>query len=46
MDRIIISGAAQGISHALALGYAKKGYEVMALDIIDTMFSEKNIHFF
>lgn len=46
MDRIIISGAAQGIGHALALGYAKKGYEVMALDIIDTMFSEKNIHFF
>lgn len=46
MDRVIISGAAQGIGHALAIGYAKQGYEVMALDIVDAFFGEKNIHFF
>lgn len=46
MDRVIISGAAQGIGHALAIGYAKQGYEVMALDIDDAFFGEKNIHFF
>lgn len=46
MKRAVITGGASGIGRHLAIGFAKEGYEVFALDIIDTSFSEKNIHFY
>lgn len=46
MKRAVITGGASGIGRHLALGFAKEGYEVFALDIIDASFSENNIHFF
>lgn len=46
MKRAVITGGASGIGRYLAMGFAKEGYEVFALDIIDASFSEKNIHFY
>lgn len=46
MKRAVITGGASGIGRHLAIGFAKEGYEVFALDIIDASFSEKNIHFY
>lgn len=41
----IITGAARGLGHDMALGFAKNGYEVVAVDIIPTEFADEHIHF-
>lgn len=46
MKRIVITGGASGIGRHLAIGFANHGYEVFALDKVNTEFSEQNIHFF
>ncbi len=46
MKRAVITGAASGIGRCLAEGFAKEGYEVFALDKIDSSFSESNIRFY
>lgn len=46
MKRVVITGGAAGIGRHLAIGFAQKGYEVFALDKLETTFSEENIHFF
>lgn len=46
MKRAVITGGASGIGRHLAVGFAAQGYEVFALDKLDTVFSQKNIHFF
>lgn len=46
MKRVIITGGASGIGRHLALGFAQEGYEVFALDKLDTSFPEENIHFY
>lgn len=45
MKRVVITGGASGIGRHLAIGFAQQGYEVFALDKIETTFLEKNIHF-
>lgn len=46
MKRVIITGGAKGIGKALVEGFAQKGYDVFALDILENNFENKNIHFF
>ncbi|MCI6153232.1 MAG: SDR family oxidoreductase [Fusobacterium perfoetens] len=46
MKRVIITGGAKGIGKALVEGFAQKGYDVFALDILENNFGNKNIHFF
>lgn len=46
MKRVVITGGASGIGRHLVLGFAEAGYEVFALDRMDTSFSEDTIHFF
>lgn len=46
MKRVMITGGAAGIGRHLALGFAKQGYEVFAMDIQAGAFTEPNIHFF
>lgn len=45
MDRVLITGASGGIGRALAKGFSKAGYFVIAADIIPTEFQEENILF-
>ncbi|WP_027129372.1 SDR family NAD(P)-dependent oxidoreductase [Fusobacterium perfoetens] len=46
MKRVIITGGAKGIGKALVEGFAQKGYDVFALDILENNFENKNVHFF
>lgn len=46
MKRAVITGGASGIGRHLAIGFAKQGYEVFALDKTKTSFSDPHIHFF
>lgn len=46
MRVVLITGAAGGIGYYLAKGYAKEGYQVIAVDIIDKLYDEKNIEFY
>lgn len=46
MKRVVITGGASGIGRYLACGFAGQGYEVFALDKLDTTFSQENIHFY
>lgn len=42
----IITGAAQGIGYYIAEGYAKSGYQVIAIDIKEGIYEEENIEFY
>lgn len=46
MKRVVVTGGASGIGRHLAIGFAQQGYQVFALDKLETTFSEENIHFF
>lgn len=46
MNRVLITGGASGIGRHMATVYAKAGYEVFVLDIIQRDFSDSNIHCF
>lgn len=46
MKIAMITGAASGIGHSLANGFAAKGYEVIAIDIIREDFKNDHIHYF
>lgn len=46
MKRAVITGGASGIGRHLAIGFAKQGYEVFALDKTEASFSDPHIHFF
>lgn len=46
MDRVLITGGASGIGRYLVNGYAQKGFQVFALDKIQTDFSLENVYFF
>ncbi|MCI5773469.1 MAG: SDR family oxidoreductase [Erysipelotrichaceae bacterium] len=44
MDKVVITGGARGIGRSLALGYAKAGYAVYTLDILEAEHGDPNIH--
>lgn len=46
MKRVVITGGASGIGYHLVHGFARQGYEVFALDKLDTSLSGEHIHFY
>lgn len=46
MKIAVVTGAASGIGLSIAHGFASKGYEVMALDIVDKVFENSHIHYY
>lgn len=46
MKIAFITGAARGIGYHLAEGYAKEGYKVIAVDILEGKYINKNIDFY
>lgn len=46
-DKVVfVTGAANGLGNAIAKAYAKLNAYVIAIDIVDTKFNEKNIDFY
>ncbi|MGL5378893.1 SDR family NAD(P)-dependent oxidoreductase [Clostridium sp.] len=42
----LVTGAAGGIGYHIAIGFAKKGYNVIAVDRVGKSFEDKNIEFY
>lgn len=45
-DIVIITGGSKGIGRCLSLEYAKRGYTVITLDIIEPKYKDENIYFY